>query len=100
MVKYMCLIWKQYHLGNRRMSLLQVQLGNSIMCFRGRLKKKKKIIRTCYNRQDRHKYAVTSVGWYPFDTGMFVTSSYDTTIKVWDTNTMKVISIESRELLF
>ena len=39
---------------------------------------------------DRHKYAVTSVSWFPFDTGMFVTSSYDTTIKVWDTNEMKV----------
>ncbi|OAD02295.1 hypothetical protein MUCCIDRAFT_111665 [Mucor lusitanicus CBS 277.49] len=32
-------------------------------------------------RVDRHKYAVTSVSWFPFDTGMFVTSSYDTTIK-------------------
>lgn len=41
-------------------------------------------------RVDRHKYAVTSVSWFPFDTGMFVTSSYDTTIKVWDTNEMKV----------
>ncbi|KAL9551457.1 hypothetical protein MBANPS3_004247 [Mucor bainieri] len=40
-------------------------------------------------RVDRHKYAVTSVSWFPFDTGMFVTSSYDTTIKVWDTNEMK-----------
>ncbi|KAG2190926.1 hypothetical protein INT46_008968 [Mucor plumbeus] len=40
-------------------------------------------------RMDRHKYAVTSVSWFPFDTGMFVTSSYDTTIKVWDTNEMK-----------
>lgn len=40
-------------------------------------------------RIDRHKYSVTSVTWYPFDTGMFVTSSYDTTIKVWDTNSMK-----------
>ncbi|KAI7903946.1 WD40-repeat-containing domain protein [Cokeromyces recurvatus] len=40
-------------------------------------------------REERHKYAVTSVSWYPFDTGMFVTSSYDTTIKIWDTNTMK-----------
>ncbi|KAI8352878.1 DNA excision repair protein ERCC-8 [Choanephora cucurbitarum] len=40
-------------------------------------------------REDQHKYAVTSASWYPFDTGMFITSSYDTTIKVWDTNTMK-----------
>ncbi|KAL0145110.1 DNA excision repair protein ERCC-8-like protein [Mucor lusitanicus] len=50
-------------------------------------------------RVDRHKYAVTSVSWFPFDTGMFVTSSYDTTIKVWDTNEMKpayVFDMESR----
>ncbi|KAG2201541.1 hypothetical protein INT47_007418 [Mucor saturninus] len=40
------------------------------------------------SKTDRHKYAVTSVCWYPFDTGMFVTSSYDTTIKVWDRSTM------------
>ncbi|KAI9254386.1 excision repaiross-complementing rodent repair deficiency, complementation group 8 [Helicostylum pulchrum] len=42
------------------------------------------------SRADRHQYAVTSVTWYPFDTGMFVTSSYDKTIKVWDTNTMSI----------
>ncbi|KAI9483338.1 MAG: WD40-repeat-containing domain protein [Benjaminiella poitrasii] len=50
-------------------------------------------------RGERHKYAVTSVSWYPFDTGMFITSSYDTTIRVWDTNTMKsayVFELESR----
>ncbi|RCH78529.1 DNA excision repair protein ERCC-8, partial [Rhizopus stolonifer] len=50
-------------------------------------------------RADRHQYAVTSATWYPFDTGMFITSSYDTTIKVWDTNTMKPeyeFNLESR----
>lgn len=41
-------------------------------------------------RMDRHKYAVTSLSWYPADNGLFVTSSYDSTIKVWDTNEMKV----------
>lgn len=39
---------------------------------------------------DQHKYAVTSLSWYPADNGLFVTSSYDSTIKVWDTNEMKV----------
>ncbi len=33
-------------------------------------------------------YAVRSVQWYPHDTGMFVTSSADRTVKVWDTNEM------------
>jgi DNA excision repair protein ERCC-8 len=47
-------------------------------------------------RADRHKYAVTSVSWYPEDNGLFVTSSYDSTIKVWDTNEMK--SVEEFDL--
>ncbi|KAI8061108.1 WD40-repeat-containing domain protein [Gongronella butleri] len=41
-------------------------------------------------RADRHQYAVSSVSWYPFDTGMFITSSYDQTVRVWDTNMMTV----------
>jgi DNA excision repair protein ERCC-8 len=40
-------------------------------------------------RISRHEFAVTSVQWYPFDTGMFVSSSTDCTVKVWDTNTLK-----------
>ncbi|ORX61420.1 WD40 repeat-like protein [Hesseltinella vesiculosa] len=42
------------------------------------------------SRADRHLYAVSSVSWYPFDTGMFISSSYDQTIRVWDTNEMNV----------
>ncbi|CEG67633.1 hypothetical protein RMATCC62417_04031 [Rhizopus microsporus] len=42
-------------------------------------------------RMDQHKYAVTSLSWYPADNGLFVTSSYDSTIKVWDTNEMKAV---------
>ncbi|PHZ09158.1 excision repair cross-complementing rodent repair deficiency, complementation group 8, partial [Rhizopus microsporus ATCC 52813] len=51
-------------------------------------------------RMDQHKYAVTSLSWYPADNGLFVTSSYDSTIKVWDTNEMKVtfnLKIRGRE---
>ncbi|KAI8990322.1 WD40-repeat-containing domain protein [Pilobolus umbonatus] len=40
------------------------------------------------SRENRHSYAVTSVSWYPFDNGMFITSSYDSTIKIWDTSSM------------
>lgn len=36
-----------------------------------------------------HKSTVSSVQWYPHDTGMFFTSSYDETICSWDTNRMK-----------
>ncbi|KAK7283250.1 hypothetical protein RIF29_12652 [Crotalaria pallida] len=38
-----------------------------------------------------HKYAVSSAIWYPIDTGLFVTGSYDHLINVWDTNTTQVV---------
>ncbi|GAB2228383.1 hypothetical protein Droror1_Dr00010219 [Drosera rotundifolia] len=41
--------------------------------------------------QQGHKYAVSSAVWYPVDTGLFVTGSYDNFIKVWDTNTTQVV---------
>ena len=34
----------------------------------------------------RHKYAVSAVEWYPHDTGMCFTASFDRTINVVDTN--------------
>lgn len=37
-----------------------------------------------------HKFSVETVQWYPHDTGMFVSSSFDKTMKVWDTETLKV----------
>ncbi|KAJ2955813.1 hypothetical protein NQZ79_g8249 [Umbelopsis isabellina] len=40
-------------------------------------------------KKDRQKFGVSSVAWYPFDTGMFISSSFDNTINVWDTNLMK-----------
>ncbi|XP_068314181.1 WD repeat-containing protein ATCSA-1-like [Pyrus communis] len=38
-----------------------------------------------------HKYAVSSAVWYPVNTGLFVTGSYDHHINVWDTNTTQVV---------
>lgn len=38
------------------------------------------------NHDHGHKFAVSSAIWYPVDTGLFVTASVDTYIKVWDTN--------------
>lgn len=38
-----------------------------------------------------HKMGVTSVSWYPVDTGMFVSSSLDGTVNLWDTNCEEVI---------
>lgn len=37
-------------------------------------------------RKFGHKYGVSRVSWWPFDNGMFVTSSFDGTVKVWDSN--------------
>ncbi|KAI4337054.1 hypothetical protein L6164_015511 [Bauhinia variegata] len=38
-----------------------------------------------------HKYSISSAIWYPVDTGLFVTGSYDHHINVWDTNTTQVV---------
>jgi len=38
----------------------------------------------------RHRGSVETVQWYPFDTGMFVSSGTDKLVKVWDTNLMRV----------
>jgi len=39
---------------------------------------------------DVHRYSVETVQWYPYDTGMFTSSSFDKTLKIWDTNTLQV----------
>lgn len=38
---------------------------------------------------DVHKFSVETVQWYPHDTGIFTSSSFDKTLKVWDTNTLQ-----------
>lgn len=38
------------------------------------------------SRQDAHKYGISRASWWPMDTGMFVTASFDSTVKLWDTN--------------
>lgn len=37
-----------------------------------------------------HKYSVETVQWYPYDSGMFITSAMDGAVKVWDTNVLAV----------
>jgi DNA excision repair protein ERCC-8 len=37
-----------------------------------------------------HSFGVTGAVWYPKDTGLFITSSFDKTVKVWDTNLEQV----------
>ena len=38
----------------------------------------------------RHRGSVETAQWYPFDTGMFVSSGTDKLVKVWDTNVLRV----------
>ncbi|KAJ4701616.1 DNA excision repair protein ERCC-8 [Melia azedarach] len=38
-----------------------------------------------------HKFAISSAMWYPIDTGLFITGSYDHYVKVWDTNSTQVV---------
>eukprot|EP00887_Chlorella_sp_A99_P000785 scaffold5.g785.t1 len=35
-----------------------------------------------------HRFSVSCVAWYPVDTGLFVTGSYDKEVKVWDSNAL------------
>eukprot|EP00271_Cylindrocystis_brebissonii_P016955 TRINITY_DN4208_c0_g1_i1.p1 TRINITY_DN4208_c0_g1~~TRINITY_DN4208_c0_g1_i1.p1 ORF type:complete len:473 (-),score=64.84 TRINITY_DN4208_c0_g1_i1:396-1814(-) len=41
------------------------------------------------NNPSAHRFAISSVQWYPVDTGLFVAASFDKTISVWDTNTQQ-----------
>jgi len=41
-------------------------------------------------RNKGHEYAITAVRWWPVDTGMFTSSSFDKHLKVWDTNALEV----------
>lgn len=38
-----------------------------------------------------HQHSIESIQWYSQDTGMFLTSSADKTLKVWDTNASQVV---------
>ncbi|XP_043545294.1 DNA excision repair protein ERCC-8 isoform X3 [Chiloscyllium plagiosum] len=44
-----------------------------------------------------HKYSVETVQWYPCDTGMFTSSSFDKTLKIWDTNRLLPAEVFSFE---
>lgn len=49
--------------------------------------------------QHVHKFSVETVQWYPYDTGMFVSSSFDKTMKVWDTETLKVMKKDELSII-
>ncbi|KAK9822022.1 hypothetical protein WJX74_001472 [Apatococcus lobatus] len=43
------------------------------------------------NNSSSHKYSITSVAWYPIDSGLFATGSLDNDVKVWDTNIAQAV---------
>ncbi|KAL1821870.1 hypothetical protein ACET3Z_016739 [Daucus carota] len=57
----------------------------------GLVAKHKNILLVDKQHEHGHKYAVSSAIWYPVDTGLFVTGSYDHFVNVWDTNTTQVV---------
>ncbi|KAF5456106.1 hypothetical protein F2P56_025617 [Juglans regia] len=57
----------------------------------GLIAKHKCIFVTNKQHERGHKYAISSAIWYPVDTGLFVTGSYDHHINVWDTNSTQVV---------
>lgn len=38
-----------------------------------------------------HNFGISAIQWWPFDTGMFVSASFDHTVKIWDTNEMTTV---------
>ena len=40
-----------------------------------------------------HEFAVSGVGWFPFDTGIFTTCSMDHCVKAWDTHQLEEVCL-------
>lgn len=62
---------------------------------RGLIAKHKSLFVINKQNEHGHKYAISSAIWYPIDTGLFITGSYDHHINVWDTNTTQVSYLSS-----
>uniref|UniRef100_A0A0D9V802 Anaphase-promoting complex subunit 4 WD40 domain-containing protein n=1 Tax=Leersia perrieri TaxID=77586 RepID=A0A0D9V802_9ORYZ len=57
----------------------------------GFIAKHKNIMLVDKQHENGHKFAVSMAIWYPVDTGLFVTASFDQYVKVWDTNSTQVV---------
>ncbi|XP_059287748.1 WD repeat-containing protein ATCSA-1 isoform X1 [Lycium ferocissimum] len=57
----------------------------------GLIAKHKHILLVDKQHEQGHKYAISTAIWYPIDTGLFITGSYDHYVNVWDTNTTQVV---------
>lgn len=43
------------------------------------------------NRKSVHRFGVSSLSWWPHDSGMFISGSFDHDVKVWDTNELSPV---------
>lgn len=62
----------------------------------GLVAKHKSLVVVDKQHEHGHKYAISSAIWYPVDTGLFITGSYDHHVNVWDTNTTQVVMPRDR----
>lgn len=60
-------------------------------CFYSEKFKCKSVVTVEETLKDSHKHSVETVQWYPNDTGLFLSSSVDSTLRVWDTNAVQVV---------
>lgn len=60
-------------------------------CFYGDRFQCKVVASVGKREENSHKHSVETVQWYPKDTGMFLSSSVDQTLRVWDTNALQVV---------
>lgn len=42
-------------------------------------------------RKSHHSFGISTIEWWPHDTGMFVSLSFDHTVKIWDTNELSPV---------
>ena len=62
----------------------------------GFIAKHRHILLVDKQHQNGHKFAISAAVWYPVDTGLFVTASFDQYVKVWDTNSTQVCACISQ----
>eukprot|EP00201_Polytomella_parva_P019218 CAMPEP_0175055412 /NCGR_PEP_ID=MMETSP0052_2-20121109/10063_1 /TAXON_ID=51329 ORGANISM="Polytomella parva, Strain SAG 63-3" /NCGR_SAMPLE_ID=MMETSP0052_2 /ASSEMBLY_ACC=CAM_ASM_000194 /LENGTH=244 /DNA_ID=CAMNT_0016320249 /DNA_START=130 /DNA_END=861 /DNA_ORIENTATION=+ len=43
------------------------------------------------SHKDAHKFRVSSLAWYPIDSGLFISGGFDGLVKLWDTNAVEAI---------